>query len=77
MREHYFPHCSWWRDQQKAFWKVVGEATGRKAGRCRHLLRYELCSIEECDQVVMDFQVASDVRKLPPKWMALSSGHRG
>jgi len=67
MREHLFPHCSQWSGQQKALWKGVWKATGWKAGRCRHLQISELFSIEECDQAVMDFLAATEVRKFPPK----------
>jgi len=66
-REHLFHHCSRWRDQQKALWMAVGKATGWKAGRCRHVQISELFSIEECDQVVVDFLAATDVGKFPPK----------
>jgi hypothetical protein len=66
-REHLFPHCSRWRDQQKTLLKAVGKATGWKSGRCRHVQISELFSIAECDQAVMDFLAATDVRKFPPK----------
>jgi hypothetical protein len=66
-REHLFRHCSRWRDQQKALWKVVGKVMGWKAGRCRHRQISELFSIEECDQAVMDFMAATEVGKFPPK----------
>jgi len=67
MREHLFRHCSRWRDQQQALWKVVRKATGWKAGGCRHVQISELISVEECDQVVMDFLAATEVGKFPPK----------
>ena len=67
MWEHLFRHCSQWKDQPKALWKVVGKATGRKVGRCRHVQVSELFSIEECDQAVMEFQTATEVGKFPPK----------
>jgi len=67
MREHLFRHCSRWRDQQKALWKAVGKAMGWKEGRCRHVQISELFSVEECDQAVMDFLAATEVRKFPPK----------
>jgi len=66
-REHLFRHCSWWRDQQKMLWKVVGKATGWKAGRCRHVQVSELFSRDECDQAVMDILAATEVGKFPPK----------
>jgi hypothetical protein len=66
-REHLFPHCSRWGDQQKALWKAVGKAYSWKSGRFRHVQISELFSIEECDQVVMDFLAAPDVGKFPPK----------
>jgi len=67
MEEHLFCHCSRWRNQQKALWKAVGMVTGWKAGRCRHMQVSELVSMAECDQVVVDFLVATEVRKFPPK----------
>jgi len=66
-REHLFRHCSRWKDQQKTLWKTVGQATGRKAGRCQHVQISELFTIEEGDQAVMDFLAATEVRKFPPK----------
>jgi hypothetical protein len=69
MWEHSFRHCSWWRDQQMTLWIAVGKATGWKAGGCRHMQISELFSTEECDQVVMDILVATEVRKFPPKCM--------
>jgi hypothetical protein len=48
-------------------WKAVGKATGWKAGRCRQVQVSELFSMEKCDQVVMDFLMATDVGKFPPK----------
>ena len=64
-REHLFRHCSRWKDQQKELWKVVGKATGWKAGRCRHVQVSELFSMEKYDQAVMDFMAATHVRKFP------------
>jgi hypothetical protein len=66
-REHLFRHCSRWKDQQMTLWKTVGQATGWKAGRCRHVQISELFTIEECDQAVMDFLAATEVGKFPPK----------
>jgi len=66
-REHLFRHCSRWKDQQKTLWKTVGQTTGWKAGRCRHVQISELFTIEECDQAVMDFLAATEVGKFPPK----------
>jgi hypothetical protein len=60
-REEHFLHGSRWRDQQTAGWKVVGNVTGWKAGTCRYVQISELFSIEECDQQVMDFLVATEV----------------
>ena len=65
--EHLFCHCSRWKDQQKTLWKAVGQATGRKAGRCRHVQISELFTVEECDQAVMDFLAATEVMKFLPK----------
>jgi hypothetical protein len=53
-REHLFRHCSRCKDQHKTHWKRVGQASGWKAGRCRHMQSSELFTIEECDQVVKD-----------------------
>ena len=64
-REHLFRHCNRWRDHQRELWKAVGKATGWKAGRCRYVQISELCSIEVCDQAVMDFLPATDVGKFP------------
>jgi hypothetical protein len=66
-REHLFRHCSRWRDQQKTLWKEVGKATGWRAGRCRHVQVSELLSMEKCDKAVMDFLIATDIGKFPPK----------
>jgi hypothetical protein len=65
--EHLFRHCSRWKVQQKTLWKTVGQATGWKAGRCWHRQISELFTIEECDRAVMDFLVATEVGKFPPK----------
>jgi hypothetical protein len=46
---------------------VEGTATGRIAGICRHMQISELYSMEECDQVLMDFLVALQVGKFPPR----------
>jgi len=62
-----FRHCSWWRDQQSALWKAVRKAKGWKAGRCRHVQVSEQFSMEECDQAVVDFLVATEVGKFLPK----------
>jgi Na+-transporting NADH:ubiquinone oxidoreductase subunit NqrF len=70
MREHLFRHCSRWKYQQKMLWKEVGKATEWRAGRCRHVKVSELFSIEKWDQAVMDFLVATDVGKFPPKTSA-------
>ena len=67
MWDHLFRHCSWWRDHQKELRKAVRKATGWKAGRCRHVQISELFCIDECDQVVMDFLGATEVRKFAPK----------
>ena len=66
-QEHLFRHCRRWKDQLKILCKTVGQATGWKAGRCRHVQASELFTIEECDQAVMDFLAASEVGKFPPK----------
>jgi hypothetical protein len=67
MPEHLFRHCSRWKDQQKTLWKTVGQTTGWKAGRCRHVQISELFTIEECDQAVMDLLAATEVGKFRPK----------
>jgi len=67
MREHLLRHCSEWKDKQKVLWTAVGKATGWKASRCRHVQISELFSMEICDQAVMDFLAAADVRKFPPR----------
>jgi len=67
MREHLFRHCSRWKDQQKRLWKTVKQTTGWKAGRCRHVQISESFTIEECDQAVMGYLAATEVRKFPPK----------
>jgi hypothetical protein len=67
MREHVFHHCSRWKDQQKTLCKTVGQATGWKAGRCRHMQISELVTIEECDQAVIDYLVTTEVEEYPPK----------
>jgi len=66
-REHLICHCSRWRDHQKTLWKWVGKATGSRAGRCRHVQLSELLSMEKCDKAVMDFLIAADIGKFPPK----------
>jgi len=66
-REHLVCHCSRWRCHQKETWKAVRTATGCKVGRCQHVQTSELFSIEVCDQAVMDFLAATNVRKFPPK----------
>jgi len=42
-------------------------AMGWKAGRCQHVQVSDLFSRDECDQAVMDFLAATEVRKFPPK----------
>jgi len=66
-QEHLFRHCSRWKDQQTTLWKKVGQTTGWEAGRCRHVQISELFTIEECDQAVIDFLVATEVGKFLPK----------
>jgi hypothetical protein len=68
MREYLFCHCSRWKDQQKMLWKEVGKATGWGAGRCRHVQVSKLLSMQKCDDAVMDFLAATDVRSPHPKW---------
>jgi hypothetical protein len=67
MRAPLFRHCSRWKDQQVTHWKTVGQRTGWKAGRYRHMQMCELFTIEECDQAVMDFLAATEVGKFLPK----------
>jgi hypothetical protein len=67
MREHLFRHCRLWSDHQNELWKAVVKAMGWTVGRCRHVQITELFSIEECDQAVVDFLAASEVRKFPPR----------
>jgi hypothetical protein len=38
-----------------------------KAGRSWHVQISELFSLEQCDQVVMDFLAATELGKIPPK----------
>jgi len=66
-REHLFRHCSRWRDQQKTLWNELGKTTGWRAGRCRHVQISELLSMEKCDRAVVDFLIATDIGKFPPK----------
>ena len=66
-REHLFRHCSRWKDQQTTLRKTVGQTTGWEAGRCPHVQVSELSTMEECDQVVMDFLAATEVGKFLPK----------
>jgi hypothetical protein len=66
-QEHLCRQCGRWRDEQNTRWKAVGKVTGWIAGRCRHVQVSELFSKDKCDQVVMDFLVATEVRKIPPK----------
>jgi len=67
MREHIFHYCSQWRDHQRVQWKAVGKVMGWKAGRCQHMQISELFTIEEYDQLVMDFLAATEVGKFPLK----------
>jgi len=67
MREDLFRHCSRPRDVQKTLWKEMGQTTGWSAGRCRHVQVSELLSMGKCDNAVMEFLAATDVRKFPPK----------
>jgi hypothetical protein len=62
-QEHLFWHCSRWKDHLKVLWKAGGKATGWNAGRSQHVQISKLFSIEECDQTVMDFLVATEVGK--------------
>jgi len=66
-RGHHDCYCSQWSDQQRELSKVVGIATGFKVGRCWHVQILELFTIEQCDQAVMDFLVATEVGKFSPK----------
>jgi len=65
--EHHFRHCSRWQYKQKTLWREVGKAMGWRAGRCRHVQVSELLSMAKCDKAVMDFRIATDIRKFPPK----------
>jgi hypothetical protein len=56
-----------WKAQQTTLWKIVGKATGWKAGRCRHVQMSKLFSTEICNQAVMDCLAATDVGKFPPR----------
>jgi len=67
MREHLFRLCSQWKDQQKMLGKQVGKVTEWRAGRCQHVQVSELLSMETCDMMVMDFLMATDIGKFPPK----------
>jgi hypothetical protein len=46
---------------------AVRKVRGSKAGRGRHVQVCKLFSMEECDQLVVDFLAASEVGKFPPK----------
>ena len=65
---HLFLHRSRWKDQQETLWKEVGEAMGWRVVRCRHVQISELLSMEKCHRAVMDFLIATDIGKFPPKW---------
>jgi hypothetical protein len=65
-REHLFSQCSLWKVQQKTLWKEVGNATGWRAGRCRHVQVSKRLSMEKCDKAVMDFLATTDVGKFSP-----------
>jgi len=75
-RKHLFRHGIQWRDLQKALWIAVGKVMGWKAGRYRHVQVSELFSLEECDEAVMNFLVATEVGKLPPKSLDVWSRRR-
>jgi len=62
-----FPPLQRMERPAKMLWKEVGKATGWKAARFRHVQVSELFPMEKCSQVVMDFLVATDVGKFPPK----------
>jgi hypothetical protein len=66
-QENLFRHCSRWKDQLTTLWRRVGKATGCKAGRCQHVQMSEMFSTMICNQVVLDFLAATDVRKFPPR----------
>jgi len=65
--KHFNRHCSWLRVHQRELWKVVGKAMGWKAGLCREVQISVPFAIEESDQAVMDFLVATEVGKFLPK----------
>lgn len=67
MQEPVCCHCSQWNNQQKVLLRLVGKATGWKLSRCRYVQISELGSIEEYNQVVMEFLTATDIGKIPPK----------
>jgi len=67
MQKHPFHHCSWWNDQQSAFWQAVRNATGWNASRRWNVQMSEYCSVKKYDPAVMDFLTATDVRKFPAK----------
>jgi len=64
--EHLFCQCSRWKDQNQTVWKEVGKPTGWKAGRCRPVQICDLFFVEQCDQAVMNFLVATEVREFLP-----------
>ena len=66
MWEHLLRHCSRWRDYQRELWKAVGKVTGWKDGTLRHVQISEPFTTEGCDHAVMDFLVATEIRKYPP-----------
>ena len=77
MQKYLVRLCSRRRDQQMTLWKMVGIATGWKAGWCSHVQSAKLFSITECDQAVMDFLTATDIGQFPPKWTSALDRSRG
>jgi len=45
-----------------------------EAGRYRHVQVSEPFSIEDCDQVMLDMLVATEVGKFAPKWLQAECG---
>jgi len=74
-RELLFHQCSRWRNQQNTLWKVVGKAMSCKAGRCRYVQITERCCTEQGNQALVDFFAATEIGKLPPKWITVRRKH--
>ena len=67
MQKHLFRHSSEWQDMLQMLWMKVGMFARWNASRCWHVQISELFWIETCDQAVMDFMAATNIRKFRPK----------